>query len=73
KSSLPRPVKELKGFNKVYLEPGQTREVSITVDREALSSYDDSLQDWVAEPGVFEALIGTASDKVSSKVRFTLE
>ena len=73
KSSLPRPVKELKGFNKVYLEPGQTREVSITVDREALSYYDDSLQDWVAEPGAFEALIGTASDKVSSKVRFTLE
>ena len=73
KSSLPRPVKELKGFSKVYLEPGETRDVSITVGRDALSSYDDSVQDWVAEPGAFEALIGTASDKINSKIRFILE
>lgn len=73
KSSLPRPVKELKGFSKVYLEPGETRDVSITVGRDALSYYDDSVQDWVAEPGAFDALIGTSSDKISSKVRFTLE
>lgn len=73
KSSLPRPVKELKGFSKVYLEPGETRDVSITVGRDALSYYDDSVQDWVAEPGAFEALIGTASDKIISKIRFILE
>ena len=73
KSSLPRPVKELKGFSKVYLEPGETRDVSITVGRDALSYYDDSVQDWVAEPGAFEALIGTASDKINSKIRFILE
>ena len=45
KSSLPRPVKELKGFRKVYLEPGQTKEISITLGRDALSYYDDSIQD----------------------------
>ena len=73
KSSLPRPVKELKGFSKVYLEPGETRDVSITVGCDALSYYDDSVQDWVAEPGAFEALIGTASDKINSKIRFILE
>ncbi|MBO7587806.1 MAG: glycoside hydrolase family 3 C-terminal domain-containing protein [Bacteroidaceae bacterium] len=73
KSSLPRPVKELKGFRKVYLEPGQTKEVSISIGRDALSYYDDSIQDWVAEPGQFEALIGTSSDKILSKVKFTLE
>ena len=73
KSSLPRPVKELKGFSKVYLEPGETRDVSITIGRDALSYYDDSVQDWVAEPGAFEALIGTASDKIISKIRFILE
>lgn len=73
KSSLPRPVKELKGFRKVYLEPGQTKEVSITLGRDALSYYDDSIQDWVAEPGQFEALIGTSSDKILSKVKFILE
>ena len=73
KSSLPRPIKELKGFRKVFLNPGETKDVSITVDRNALSYYDDSVQDWVAEPGEFEALIGTASDKITSKVKFTLE
>ncbi len=73
KSSLPRPVKELKGFRKVYLEPGQTKEISITLGRDALSYYDDSIQDWVAEPGQFEALIGTSSDKILSKVKFILE
>ena len=73
KSSLPRPVKELKGFRKVYLEPGQTKEVSISIGRDALSYYDDSIQDWVAEPGQFEALIGTSSDKILSKVKFILE
>ena len=73
KSSLPRPVKELKGFSKVYLEAGETRDVSITIGRDALSYYDDSVQDWVAEPGAFEALIGTASDKIISKIRFILE
>lgn len=72
KSSLPRPVKELKGFEKVYLEPGQTKDVSITVGREALSYYDDTLQDWVAEPGDFEALIGTSSDRIATKTRFRL-
>ena len=72
KSSLPRPVKELKGFSKVYLEAGETRDVSITIGRDALSYYDDSVQDWVAEPGAFEALIGTASDKIISKIRFSL-
>jgi beta-glucosidase len=73
KSSLPRPVKELKGFEKVYLEPGETKDVSITIGRDALSFYDDTVQDWVAEPGMFEALIGTSSDRISSKTRFRLE
>ncbi|MBR6370041.1 MAG: glycoside hydrolase family 3 C-terminal domain-containing protein [Bacteroidaceae bacterium] len=73
KSSLPRPVKELKGFRKVYLEPSQTKEVSISIGRDELSYYDDSIQDWVAERGQFEALIGTSSDKILSKVKFTLE
>ena len=58
KSSLPRPVKELKGFSKVYLAPGATQQVSITIDKSALSFYDDRVGEWVAEPGDFEALIG---------------
>ena len=73
KSSLPRPKKELKGFQKVFLQPGETREVSITIGRDALSFYDDRQKQWKAEPGAFEALIGTASDRIASNVRFTLK
>ena len=73
KSSLSRPVKELKGFSKVFLQPGESRDVSITIGREALSFYDDTRQQWVAEPGDFEALIGTASDQITSKVKFALK
>lgn len=70
KSSLPRPVKELKGFNKVYLEPGESRDVSITIDREALSFYDDRAAAWTVEPGAFVAHIGTASDNIAAKLAF---
>lgn len=73
KSSLPCPKKELKGFQKVFLQPGETREVSITIGRDALSFYDDRQKQWKVEPGAFEALIGTASDRIASNVRFTLK
>lgn len=73
KSSLPRPQKELKGFKKVYLAPGETKDVDITIDRSALSFYHDKLQKWVAEPGEFEVLVGNASDHLSLKAKFTLQ
>ena len=73
KSSLPRPVKELKGFQKVFLEPGESKDVTITINKDALSFYDDSQQCWKAEGGDFEALIGTASDNLPLKVKFALK
>lgn len=73
KSSLVRPLKELKGFRKVALQPGETRDVTITIGKDALSYYDDRTGGWVAEPGDFEALIGNASDNITSKVKFTLK
>ncbi len=72
-SSLPRPYKELKGFRKVYLQPGETKEVTITIGKDALSFYDDKAASWIAEPGQFEALVGNASDNIVSKVAFTLK
>ena len=72
KASVERPAKELKAFEKVYLQPGESRDVTFTVDRKALSFYDESHAQWTAEPGAFEALVGTSSAQVSSKVRFTL-
>ena len=73
KSSVDRPYKELKSFRKVYLQPRETRRISLTIGRDALSYYDPTIQDWKAEPGKFEALIGTASDEISSRVAFTLK
>lgn len=72
KSSLPRPVKELKGFRKITLQPGQEQTVSFTIDRKALSFYDDTKQDWVAEPGTFEALVGTSACDIRGKAAFEL-
>ncbi len=72
-SALPRPVKELKGFEKVMLDPGQTRTVEFTVTPEALSYYDDTRHAWTAEPGRFTAYVGAASDDIRGQVNFTLE
>jgi len=73
KSSLPRPVKELKGFAKVFLNPGETKSVSMTIDRTALSFYDDYKHAWVAEPGDFTALVGNSSANISTKIKFRLK
>lgn len=72
KSSLPRPVKELKGFRKITLQPGQEQTVSFTIDRKALSFYDDTKQDWVAEPGTFEVLVGASACDIRGKAAFEL-
>ncbi len=72
KSSVERPVKELKAFQKVYLQPGETRNVTLTIGTDALSFYDEQSSQWRAEAGDFDALIGTASDQLPMRVRFTL-
>ena len=73
KSSLPRPVKELKGFYKVSLKPGETKMVTFRIGKDALSYYDDKKQAWVAEPGVFNAFTAASSEDIKGKVSFTLQ
>lgn len=73
KSSLPRPVKELKGFKKINLEPGQEKEVSFVIDKEALSYYDPAQNGWVAEPGRFEAVVAASAADVRGVVPFELK
>lgn len=72
-SALPRPDKELKGFCKIELQPGQTREVTFVIDREALSYYDNNRKEWVAEPGKFEAIIAASASDIRSVTPFRLE
>ena len=72
-ASVDRPVKELKAFQKVFLQPGESRDVTLTIGRDALSFYDEATHAWVAEPGTFEALVGTASDQLTAKCSFELK
>ena len=72
-SSLPRPVKELKGFQKVSLNPGQTQTVTFEITPGMLQYYDDAKGAWVAEPGAFTAYVGAASDDIRGTVEFELK
>lgn len=72
KSSVVRPVKELKGFQKVSLKPGEEKAVTIIIDKAALSFFDADKHDWVAESGDFEALIGASSSDIKAKTGFSL-
>jgi beta-glucosidase len=60
-SGVPRPSKELKGFVKVELQPGETRRVSVGLDRRALAYYDVAARSWRVEPGTFEILVARSS------------
>lgn len=70
KSSLPRPVKELKGFDKVKLMPGETKNVRFIIKPEALKYFDDKAHEWVVEPGKFKAHIGASSTDIRHSVPF---
>ncbi|MEW6456644.1 MAG: glycoside hydrolase family 3 C-terminal domain-containing protein [Acidobacteriota bacterium] len=72
-SSVERPFKELKGFKKVNLKPGETKTISFTLERKAISFYDEIRKDWVAEPGEFEVLIGSSSQDIRLKGKFVLK
>jgi beta-glucosidase len=71
-ASVPRPVKELKGFAKVNLEPGETKRVTLTLDRRAFSFYDVKKKDWSTEPGDFTIFVGSASDNIQLRSKFVL-
>ncbi|GAM68956.1 beta-glucosidase [Vibrio sp. JCM 19236] len=61
--SITRPVKELKGFEKVHFEKGETKTISFTLKSEDLAFYRAGM-DWGVEPGQFKVFVGTASDDV---------
>jgi beta-glucosidase len=70
-ASVVRPVKELKGFNKIKLQPGETQTVSFILTKDLLSFYNASLEK-VAEPGAFKLMIGAASDNILLEDTFEL-
>ena len=73
KSTLLRPVKELKGFQKIALAPGETRQVTFTITPDMLKYWSEATHSWQAEPGKFTAYIGSSSTDIRGKVKFELE
>ncbi len=73
KCTVMRPAKELKGFAKLKLKPGETREAKFTVKADDLSYFDADKHEWVAEPGQFIASVGAASDDIKSTLKFNLK
>ena len=70
-SSLERPEKELKAFAKVYLEPGESQNITLKLTRSAFSFYDPEKGSWILEPGVFEIMVGSSSQDMKLMGRFT--
>jgi beta-glucosidase len=71
-ATVPRPVKELKGFARVELKPGESRKVSVTLDRRALSYWDVTGKDWKVDPGKFTVYVGDSSVNVALKADVTV-
>lgn len=72
-ASVLRPLKELKGFEKISLKPGEEKTVKFTVKPDDLKFYDDKTGDWRAEPGKFKAYIGSSSTDIRATVPFELK
>ena len=72
KCSVLRPLKELKHFQKIALQPGEEKSVTFTVTREDLQFYDDKAACWKSEPGKFKLYIGSSSTDIRGTVNFEL-
>lgn len=63
-SKVIRPEKELKAFEKVYLEPGEEKEIEFTLDRRAFAYYEVDIKDWYVEEGEYEISVGKSSREI---------
>ena len=71
-ASLVRPVRELKGFAKVALQPGEATTIQFDLDRRSFSFYDPDQEDWVVEPGEFEIMVGSSSRDIRAATTIAL-
>jgi beta-glucosidase len=61
----------LKGFARVTLEPGETRRVTVELERRSFAYYDTDLGEWAVTPGVFEILVGRSSQAIELRRKLT--
>jgi beta-glucosidase len=71
-ASVPRPPKELKGFSKVSLRPGESRRVTVRLDGRAFSYYDAAAKRWRIDPGDFDILVGRSSEQIELRGKATV-
>ncbi|HMD39823.1 MAG TPA: fibronectin type III-like domain-contianing protein, partial [Candidatus Acidoferrum sp.] len=69
---IPRPAKELKGFARIELKPGETKTSTVTLDGRAFSYYDADAKQWRADPGEFQILVGRSSQDIVLRGSVTL-
>jgi beta-glucosidase len=72
-SSVERPAKELKGFAKVYLAPGESKQISISLNKRDLSFWDITTNNWKAESGSFEVMLGSSLSDIRLATQFTYQ
>ncbi|KAA3439455.1 glycoside hydrolase family 3 C-terminal domain-containing protein [Rufibacter hautae] len=71
-SSVKRPEKELKAFSKVFLKPGESKTITLTLAKDAFQFYDEAKKGWVLEPGKFQILAGSSSKDIRARGEVTL-
>ena len=71
-AAVKRPEKELKGFQKVFLKPGEAKTVTLKLDADAFQYYDESKKQWVLEPGKFDVRVGSSSRDIRLTGNVTL-
>ena len=72
-STIYRPVKELKGFKKVFLKAGEEKEIEITLDKRAFAYYNVNINDWHVESGEFKILVGASSRDIKLEASINVE
>ncbi len=72
-SAIDKPDKELKGYTKVFLEPGESKTVSLELSRDQFAHYDEQKNQWVVEPGQFEILLGSSSRDIRIRKNIFIE
>ena len=70
---MPRPGKELKGFERVMLEPGESKQVSLTLNRRSLAYWSVESKGWKVDPCEFVVYVGDSSEHVPLQAEFTIQ
>lgn len=70
--AVKRPAKELRGFERISLKPGERKKVTFTVPAEKLAYYDETTHGFVVKPGAFDVMVGSASDDIRAQGRLSV-